>query len=318
MRHFKICLLFGLLSLCLGFGVPVRANLNEARINGQLIQEADYENMARHHLAQENLLILAELLLQLYPPHEYDYVSLGRSGAGLALALEAVLAELSMAQPESSRAIVRELPFSGLRIESPFQIDWYQEPLREHFRRFLGDLSDRGRQIVIFDFAKSGATMTKFTRILEFAQKQEWVGDNIHLLALRHPSLSEKRLWQGIRFANEGHFPRAQWRSLELSPLLANIFLYSAFKDYADYRSWKFRDPDFEEQMHDYKYISQKNPEKRPPRSPGPLKAIKNLSLLDTLSLRKQSAERSAYLAALKQLVTERRGADCARALVEP
>lgn len=73
------------------------------------LNEANLFPLIRSWEVKFSLLEIATLILNSFPPERYDYMSLGRSGAALSVAMEVLL------EVRGSDAKVLEFPLSGLR-----------------------------------------------------------------------------------------------------------------------------------------------------------------------------------------------------------
>lgn len=193
---------------------------------------------------------LARMILRYFPASEYDYVSLGRSGAAISLALDAIL------RAQSSQATVSEFPMSKLR-DGQFRARWYEQSLREHFQKYFkaGDgiaAASKSKKILILDFVQRGGSIYHFVDILLLAKKKAWITRDVHILGLLNPALTDRTIWLGISAESEGLFPRSNWHSLILPKVLHPFFYYSSAKNLAEFNGWLFRDSGYEQRMISY------------------------------------------------------------------
>lgn len=189
------------------------------------------------------MIELAGEILRHFPPSDYDYVSLGRSAAAVAVILEEIL------RARGSGASVHELPLSGLRHDM-FEAEWYRENLREHFRRFFPEArGSEGRKVLVLDYVQKGGTLNKFASILELGEREGWISRETHVLGLLNPAVDPRALWLATFSQTSGRFPQSRWHSLKLPQSLWPYFFYSSWKHLAIYEGWEFRDRMYEENV---------------------------------------------------------------------
>lgn len=206
------------------------------------LSETNLFPLIRSKELQWSLLEMADLVLKSFPPEQYDYVSLGRSGAGLSVAME-VLLEASHAD-----AKVLEFPLSGLR-QDYFEPVWYKENLKSHFQNFFTDFRSSSKKILIMDAVFHGGTLLAFAEILNMAEEESWLPSHkqVHFLGLFDPRSDEERVSRSLEEKLRQGTVAKGWTRLRLPAALSPFFFYSVFDSLAQFGSWYFRDYDYEQ-----------------------------------------------------------------------
>lgn len=194
---------------------------------------------------RRTLVELAAEVLRHFPPSEFDYVSLGRSPAPVAIVIEEILRE------RGSQARLIELPMSGLRHDDmSFEPEWYRKALRAHFEKFFFQgPSESGRKVLILDYVQRGGTLSNFASILAYGQEEGWIQREVHILALLNPNVDPRALWLQVYSKNRDRFPQSRWHAMALPQTMWPYFIYNSWKHLAKFDGWNFRDLGYEENV---------------------------------------------------------------------
>lgn len=193
-----------------------------------------------------SLLEMAAFIIERFPPDQYDYVSLGRSCAGLAVAMDVLL------EKRQSGARVFEFPISGLS-RGYFRPQWYKENLKQQFNNFFSGFRQDSK-ILVMDAVFHGGTLYAFAEILKLAKEEAWIPaeKDVHLLSLFDPRANEALIQQWLENTLGRDSVVQKWTRMKLPKPLSPFFFYSAFDSLAHYSSWYFRDPVYEEAAQTY------------------------------------------------------------------
>lgn len=208
------------------------------------------QQMAETREVRSSVVELAAEVLRHFPPSEFDYVSLGRSPAPVAIAMEEIL------RARGATAEIRELPLSGLRHDDfMFEAEWYRKTLRTHFEKyFFNGVSPTGRKVLVLDYVQKGGTLNTFASIVAMGEKEGWIQRETHILGLLNPQVDPRSLWLTVYSKNRDSFPQSRWHSMMLPHTMWPYFYYNSFKHLALYEGFAFRNREYEESVKTHRW----------------------------------------------------------------